>query len=518
MYETEYRNVAVQRKKLSILAICLGVVLVIVAAGALFFGNYVVVNSQIYDRNEAVLDLRGEGIAVEHYNALREKLPDRTIYWDVPFQNGYHDNNSTELTITRISDEDMKLLGYFYDVKTIHAEDCEDYAQLQKLQSQRPDLEVLYTITIDGKEYAQDAETITVTNLTDEEVENTDYLPQLKSVDATACTDYAQLAALRQRHPECDVAYKIVIGDEEYPLDTSTLNLKNQDLSQLLERMAFLPAMKTVHLTDPVGDAATMDALRSTYPNVTITSELVGVQVSQDGKEVDLSGIKLEKVEDVDKYMPFYPDAERVYLGQQAIDHDTIAAFRDAKRQDYKVVWTVMCGSIPLRTDATYFQPIQYSVYYFFDEDCVNLRYCEDMLSVDLGHMAVRDISWVEGTPNLKYLVLTMTSVSDLTPLSTCKNLIWLELFQNNIRDYTPLLGCTALQDLEIGMTYGDATVLAEMTWLKNLFCIGIKYQYQTFLQEALPDTNINTTGYGWRQLQNYYDHRDLMGMRYMPG
>ena len=521
MYKSQYTyesNLAAQRKTLTILAICLGVVLIVVAACVWFFGAHVVVDGQLYSRTEDLLDLRGQDIAPEHYNALKEKMPEQLIYWDVPFQSGYYANTSTELTVTRISDEDMRLLSYFPGLKTVHAEDCEDYGQLKKLQEFRPDLEVLYTVTIDGKEYAKDAESLTVAHLTDAEVDMADYLPMLKKVDGTACTDYAQLAALQERHPECEVAYSIVFGDKEYALDTESLNLKNQNITELLDRLAYLPKMKTVHLTDPIGDAQTMEAIRTTYPNVTLTSELVGVKVSEDGKEVDLSEIKLEKIEDVEKYMPFYPDAEQVYLGMPEIDNETIAAFRESKRQDYKVVWTVMCGTIPTRTDAIFFQPIQHYVYYFFDEDAYNLRYCEDMICVDVGHMALRDVSWVKGMPNLKYLVLTMTTVTDLSPLSSCKNLIWLEFAHTSIRDYSPLLECTALQDLEIGKTRGNFEVLAQMTWLKNLFGAGIGYSELTMLQEALPETNINTTGYGWRDLPNYFAHRDVLGMPYMKG
>lgn len=511
-------NIAAQRRKLAVLAVCLGVVLILLAVAVWFLGIHVVVDSKLYSRTEDVLDLRGEGVAVEHYEALQKKLPDKQIYWDVPFQDGYYANTSTELTVKRISAEDLELLAYFPKLKTIHAEDCEDYEQLQKLQLAHPNLEILYTVTIDGKEYDKNADTLTVTHLTEEDVALTDYLPQLKKVDGTACTDYAQLAALQERRPECDVEYSVVLGGTEYPLDTKSLDLKNQDIAELLERLAYLPQMKTVHLTDPTGDAATMQALQTTYPNVTITSKMVGVTVSEDGKEVDLTGIKLEKIEDVDKYMPFYPDAERVYLGMPEIDNDTIAAFRDTKREDYKVVWTVMCGTIPVRTDAIFFQPIQQHVYYFFDEDTVNLRYCEDMLSIDVGHMSLHNCEFVKGMPNLKYLVLSWTFIEDISPLASCKNLIWLELYSMPIKDLTPLKECTGLEDLELGNTRGDRSIIAEMTWLKNLFWFGTGYNDMLMLQEALPDTNVNTYGSGWRKLQNYYDHRDLMGMRYMPG
>lgn len=515
MYKNEVRDIAAKRKALIILAACLGVVLVAVAAAVWFFGTHVIVDSQIYSRTEAVLDLRGMGIAPEHYKVLKEKMPGQLIYWDVPFQNGYYDNMSEELTVEQISDEDMKLLSYFPQLKTVHAENCEEYAQIQKLQAMRPDLEVLYTVTIDGEDYAKDAESLTVTHLTDEEVALTDYLPQLKKVDGTACQDYAQLAALQQRRPECEVDYTVRIGEKEYALDTKSLDLTNQDLSELLERLAYLPQMKTVHLTDPIGDAQTMDALRSTYSGITLTSELVGVVVSEDGKEVDLSGITLEKIEDVDKYMPFYPDAEKVYLGMPEIDNDTIAAFRDTKRQDYKVVWTVMCGTIPVRTDEIFFQPIQHYVYYFFDEDIYNLRYCEDMVSIDVGHMSLHNCEWAATMPNLKYLVLSWTFIKDISPLVNCKSLIWLELFAMPIEDLTPLQQMTQLEDLELGKTSGDRSIIAEMTWLKNLSWAGTNYLDAQMLEEAMPDTNIMLYG-GWRQLPHYYEHRDIMGMPYM--
>lgn len=517
MYESKFaeKDLSIARKRLTVLAVVLAVVLAIVGAVVWFFATHVIVDSKIYSKTEQVLDLRGEGIAVEHFEALQEKLPGHLIYWDVPFQNGYHSSDSKELTITAISDDDMELLRYFTELEQVHAEACEDFPQLMKLQQNFPDLILCYTVAIDGTDYAQDAQELTVSGLTDEEVTLTDYLPELKTVNAEDCSDYAQLAALQERRPDCAVNYSVVIGEKSYGLDTRTLNLTNQDLSELLDRLAYLPEMKSVHLVDPLGDAATMDALLQTYPDVSITSELVGVTISEDGKEVDLSAIALKNIEDVDKYMAFYPDAERVYLGMPEIDNDTIAAFRDTKRQDYKVVWTVMCSTIPLRTDATFFHPIQQYVYYFFDEDAYNLRYCEDMICVDLGHMSLHECSWVEGMPNLQYLILSWTFVKDITPLTKCENLIWLELFNVPVEDLSPLKECKALQDVELSKTSGDRTILAEMTWLKNLYWAGTNYNDFLMLQEALPDTNV-CTGYGWRKLPGYFAMRDILGMPYM--
>ena len=60
------------------------------------------------------------------------------------------------------------------------------------------------------------------------------------------------------------------------------------------------------------------------------------------------------------------------------------------------------------------------------------------------------------------------------------------------------------------------------MTWLKNLWanCKGITAAEDAALKEALPNTTVMTTGgsyttNGWRQVQGYYDMRDLMGLPY---
>ena len=181
------------------------------------------------------------------------------------------------------------------------------------------------------------------------------------------------------------------------------------------------------------------------------------------------------------------------------------------------------CGEITVRTDETTFMPVREAVYYFFDEDTYNLRYCEEMVCIDLGHMAIRNIDFVEFMPHLKYLILAHTTVTDITPISNCKELVFLEMDWTGIKDYEPLLGCTALEDLNLGLTYGDPEIIGQMTWLKNLWWKGRGYNAQVLLQEKLPNTTLVfnsklTVGGGWRKLQNYYDMRDPLEMPYMEG
>ena len=166
--------------------------------------------------------------------------------------------------------------------------------------------------------------------------------------------------------------------------------------------------------------------------------------------------------------------------------------------------------------------PVREHVYYFLDEDAYNLRYCEDMLCVDVGHMGLTNIDFVKGMPHLQILILAHNGqLQDISPISSCKELIFLELDWSAVKDFTPLVGCTSLEDLNIGLTYPSVEPLMQMTWLKNLWMVDRGGAYQ--LSQALPDTKIVasadvTVGAGWRNLPNYYKMRDMLGMEYMKG
>ena len=177
--------------------------------------------------------------------------------------------------------------------------------------------------------------------------------------------------------------------------------------------------------------------------------------------------------------------------------------------------------SIALRTDKDNFMPNHFGVGQLFNDYAYNLRYCEDMVCLDIGHMTLTNIDFVTYMPKLKYLILAWTEVQYIEPIRSCKNLIWLELDNSCIRDYSPLVDCTALQDLNIGRTYCDITPITQMTWLKNLYMIFCDGGKAWTASQALPDTHIvasgdATVGGGWRRLPNYYDMRDCLGMYYM--
>lgn len=430
--------------------------------------NHIFVEKAVYDKELTSLDLRGTGVSLEHYEAVRQQLPDCEIRYDLPFQGEFYPDDTTELTISTLTDEEVALL---------------------------------------------------------------DYLPGLKKVNAENCKDYSQLQALRERRPDCEISYMVSLYGKEYPADTTELAFGSEelDLQQLRDALNYLPKMESVSFDQPTVAAADLKALQEAYPEISITwqKDAFGTTYSSDIQEIDLTGMNFASPEDVVEPLAYFPALEKVIMcecGPDAktwFDNETMSAFREKMRPEYKVVWTVKINSMKARTDDTYFMPNKYGQV-VTNFQVQNLKYCEDMICVDLGHMAIQNIEFVEYMPHLRYFIVVDAPLMFIDSISTCKELVYLEFFWTWLNDFTPLLECTGLEDLNVSRTNGDPMVFKEMTWLKNLWIDGndLTDAEKKELEAALPNTYIKycygmMAGNGWRDLQNYFDMRDLLGMPY---
>lgn len=457
-------------KKWIILALVL-VLLIGGGAGGYWYwyqSSHIFVEDAVYDKDLTSLDLRGTGVSLDHYESVRQQLPNCEIRYDLPFQGGFYADDTTEITIKSLTAEEIALLDYLPQLKKVNAEGCTDYEQLQALAAHRPDCAVSYTVSLYGKDYAQDTK-------------------------------------------------ELSFGSEQL------------DLQQLRSALAWLPEMASIHFDQPTVAAADLVQLQSDYPDIAFTWEkdAFGTTYSSDLTEIDLSGMYFASLETVAEELVWFPNLEKVILcntgtdEKNLFDYETLAAFREKMRPEYKVVFSVDINGIEVRTDETYFMPAKYhKVVTNFQVQ--NLKYCEDMICVDLGHMAISNISFVEGMPHLKYFIVIDSPLMYIDSISTCKELIYLEFFWTWINDFTPLVGCTALQDINVARTNGDPMTFAQMPWLKNLWIDGfdIKASERPELEAALPNTNIKycdgeMTANGWRDLPNYFAMRDFLGMPY---
>ena len=539
------QNPEKKKGKAALLAALLLLLAVGAGIAAWAAGKYCLVSGRLYPKDAQVLDLRGEEIRPSHVDKLRAKLPDCEIRWNIPFQGGLLADDAASITVTKLSEEDVHLLDYARQLKTVQAEDCRDYDALALLRQHRPEVEVRYEVVFGQDRYRWDVETLLLNHIAEAEIPLLNYLPNLKTVAITA-QDYpmSAVAMLQGAVHERGLAFGIQMGGE-IVLDTETSLTVTGITEEELRLIPLLTNLEQVRLRNPESSSVKLEHIRAGYTeedNMEFSWEVeIGGQVFDNTvTEADLSMVEITDLAEVERKLSCLPELETVIFGlcgvddpnwgnsrsklaASSIENEEMAAYRDRVRENYKVVWTVRLGpSIALRTDADNFMPNHFGVGQLPDSYAYNLRYCEDMVCLDVGHMTLTDISFVEYMPNLKYLILAWTEVQYIEPIRSCKNLVFLELDWSCIRDISPLVDCTALEDLNLGSTYCDITPLKEMTWLKNVYMI--RRHSAGVVGQALPDTRVVTSsdpdaatvGYGWRRLPNYYAMRDCLNAPYM--
>lgn len=509
-------------------ALLTALLLLLVSVGGLVWcaTQYVMVGFRFYPKHESVLDLRGESLSAAQYEKLKEKLPDCVIYWDVRFQGKRLPSDTEELTVTSLSQKDIIALDSFPSLKTIDATGCTDYENLALLEARRPELELRYQIVLGSSAFSRDSQSITLDDFSAEDLSRLPYLHSLQTVTVQG----GSLDALKDLQDYCHgagISFQVLLGEEAVP-DNARQAQASGSTDRQLALLPLLTQLEQLRLVNPQALPETISALQKSYPGIDISLELrVGSEtLDTDAEEVDLSGVKLKNLEQVESLMRYLPNAKQLFLGvQDSISNDDMAVFRERNRDNYKVVWEVRIGDKKtLRTDITYFMPGRDWAKgpVFGDDISYNLRYCEDLISVDVGHLgSVKEVTWLEGLVNLEYLILAHTDIRSLDGIQNCKKLKFLEVDWTGIKDLTPLKECTALEDLNIGHTAADITPLLEMPWLKNIYMIFGNGGDAWKLSQALPDTHVVVSGTatvssGWRRLPNYYAMRDALHAYYM--
>lgn len=525
-----------KKKQLILLAVCVAVLLAGIGIKA-FFDRNILVAGSIISRDSVEADLRGKNVTPAAFDKIQTKLPDCYVLWDVPFQGTKYPSTTQQLHVSSLSQEDLLVLAYFPDLKQLDAMACTDYEELLAFQESRPDCEVVYQVDLGGKPYSSEATTVKLEDPKLEELEKgLRYLPNLRQLDITGTLpEIAELHQLRQQYPNVNIRWEVSFGGKVLHSDDETLALSGSamDYEEAVDLLQWFPDVQTVDMRGCGLTDEEMMTLADANPQHFFLWEMtIGkVTVSTDAEEIDISNQLVESPEQIEALLPYFPNLKTVVMSHCGLDDETMDAL-NRRHEDIRFIWSVWIWGIPLRTDITYFYPFKLNPQMSVDdEDLYPLRYCTDVICVDIGHhWGVTNLEWAAFMPNLKYLIIMETQITDLTPLSGLKNLAYLEIFKTKITDYSPLLGCTGLEDLNLSQSYGDYRPIAQMTWLKNLYWNGI---YLTkglpcsdapkVLPDALPDTYMQfyhiacVERNGWRELQNYKDMRDLMEMFYLP-
>lgn len=441
----------------------------------------------------------------------------------------YLKKDITELTLTQKPLPEAEVLQELTCLRELDVRRTQlSIDEYEQLKAVLPDCEIQWLVPFQGQYLPEDTAELTVSSLTSDDFRSFEYLPKLKTIHADGCRDYDALLALRAARPDLDIHYTVAINGEEFADDTAELTLSDANIDEVAVAIPYLPQLRQIVFTGTAPQNDAIYQLMCDYPHISFhwNLTLFGIETPNTATELILSGIPMEDSSEVEGYLKYFPNLERVEMCDCGIP----SAEMDALSQrwpDIRFVWTVKIGLGKLRTDTTAFMPLHLGYAMtspLYDEDCTELKYCTDMVCLDLGHMRIKDLSFLAYMPKLKYLIVADIPCKDYSALANLKELIYLEIFMVKFPNQEVLLELTNLQDLNISLTaIEDVEVFKQMSWLKRLWASGsgITTPQLDALRIALPNTQIKTnlphsTAGGWRDHQNYRDMRDLLGMFYM--
>lgn len=531
-------------KKIRILLVIAAVVIAGIVAA--YFSTHVSIGGQMIPRSATSLDISGKpiqdfdkilklnnlkelnaentGMTVEQYAQLKSARPECQIRWLVPFQGAYYSPDTQELTVSALSLEDVAVLDYFPQLSYIDAAACRDYDCLTAAQQAKPGCKIDYTVVLAGKTIPGDVTTLDITCDDPQELDSAlALLPKLESIRISGCQDAMALNALEEKYPNCDFSYDVSIGGQHYPKDITSLTIASDNVTEL---EAVLPCFSGLTDVTVAGNFPEAKALADAYPEISFHFgfELLGQEVHTDQEFLDLSGITLQDTQAIDEAMPYFHNLQKVDMVGCGLDNEVMGDL-NARHPGTLFVWKVLIGERYYRTDITYFYPSGSHIS-MVHVDLSNLKYCTEMVALDLGHFLVDDCSFVAYMPKLQYLIVAIGPLEDVRPIGTLKNLKYLEIFSTDVTNYWPLINCTSLEDLNLSFSgHGDITPLLQMPWLNRLWLSCNKEVFseeeKATLAQHLPNTIMvfssgSATNKGWRNSPNYYAMRDFLGTGYM--
>lgn len=506
-------------------------VIALLLAGAMggyywYITSHIFVEEAVYAKNSEVLDLRGTGVSIEHVQSVRAQMPDCTVYWDVPFQGTTYSNDITSLTITSLTVEDIEQMVYFEDLKTVDAAGCDDYAALEVLRAQRPELTVTYQVSIGGVSCEPDVTELTLANGEydlDVLSENLVYLPKLKTIHfpRTELTQ-EQVEGLRALREDLTVSCTVEVFGEEYTMDTTELDLSglsSDEVAAVAPELSRLPGLTNVELMKADGTSnltlVDVQTLQEAAPGALFHYEFdfYGYHLTTADEEVSIRNKNIgdSGADEVRRALDVLDNCKRFVLEYVNMSNEVLAEIREEYRDRTKIVWRVFFGVGSTMTDVE----ILRAVYDLVDDNCHNLIYCEDVRYMDIGHNEWLDgCEFVAGMPNLEYVIISGAPIKDLTPFQNCKKLKVLEAaFCEYIYSVEPLAGCESLEWLNISYTH-----VTDLSPLDNLNLVNLCAMYspksrvpqeeQDRFRELKPECRMNFVGsqpYGsvWRYDEN---------------
>lgn len=458
------------------------------------------------------LDVRGNYAFTEaEHDALAAALPNLHIRWSVPVKQAYFDSDAEEM--------DLRELNLSTD-------------ELRALFDAYPTKRFAYRVPLLGGRYAPDTEAL---DLRDKPVDTAAIedalmlLPAVNDIDLRGVP--APIESVRELTGTFpDIAFKFSFDVPQAAMTSEDASVRvTGDYAALSAYVDFIDYMPNLQMVDAADIELTPEQVDEVHTHANGDKVLYGITVfgnklTSEATELNLDGVKVGGVEAVEACIARLPKLTKISLVGTDLTQDQCGQLFD-EYPEIKFVFVIKFGKYTLRTDATAFSTLlgDGNRYGYNDKTFEPIRYCTDLMMLDLGHNGITNLENFKGLTKLRVLILADNKITNIDPIAGFTDLEFCELFLNDITDMSPLTGLTKLMDLNIFYNPVGANyeVLKDMTWLKRLWCGGCRLSSDQIkdLRAALSNTTINTegrssTGKGWRR----HSHYDTLQQMYQEG
>lgn len=288
----------------------------------------------------------------------------------------------------------------------------------------------------------------------------------------------------------------------------------------------------TTETDAPVNTETTGEEI--TEPETPAKVSFVGKDFLADSVSIDISGTDLAPYYDtINQSIKQFDNLQIVTMHDCGLTKEQYAHICDSN-PDIKFIWTIELSHWTLQTDMVAFGTFKTCDmnYFLYDDEAYYLKYCTDLVALDLGHNRLTNVEFLKYMPNLKVLIIVdnilsikdashVDRIKDVSPIKYCTKLEYLEIFCNSIEDISFMGSLPNLVDLNISynpINNDDVQYLYGHKNLKRLWMEHTWISYSEFekLKANYPDAEMHFYGTGsidhnWRSGDNYNAMRNML-------
>ncbi len=469
--------------------------------------------------------LTGRAMWPDEVRSLQAAYPHLTLRCSVALCGASFDLHATDIDLSwqALDPDYMADLDLFRSLErlTLPAVPAEQY---REMKARRPEVALSASILIGEEAYDIQAESLDLSGVSIDDI-RADDLELFTALRELTLPETTPQAALRVMSRMPGVRVRYTVSGVEIGPDVTELDLRGTGLTDpetLRDLCATAPALESAYIDAPApGDRPALAKLSARF---VYDFTVLGQPVSTAGPvTLDLDRFALDDMAALalERQMDCLEGLEKADMYSSRLSRPVMDHLFDRYRAAF-FGWTYdLCdGRYTLRTDITAFSTLKGSKPPYYTEDEFRyLRYCKNLMAIDLGHNHISDISFLENFPHLRILILADNRISDISPLSNLRELEYAELFMNRIWDVSPLSGMDALLDLNLCYNLSwtrpsdlDVTPLETLQNLERLWISGngLTQAQQDQLTAALPGCDIKfrtpggSTAEGWREHPRY--------------